>query len=112
MTAQLDQLEARALVHRSPDPHDRRGIQVNLTRGGQKLVDQAVGTYLAGHERLLSALSSAERQQLDTLLRKLLVVLEGSNRETAAQATANGRAPRERTTASPRSAASRRRRRG
>ncbi len=92
MTAQLDQLEQRALVQRSPDPHDRRGIQVTLTRGGQKLVDQAIRTYLAGHERLAGALSSGDRQALDGLLRKLLVVLERSNGETATLTPANGRA--------------------
>jgi DNA-binding MarR family transcriptional regulator len=112
MTAQLDQLEARALVQRSPHPNDRRGIHVTLTRGGQKLVDQAVGTYLAGHERLVSALSSSERQQLDALLRKLLVVLEGSDDDTPARATDNGRAPRETRKASPPSPSSRQRRRG
>jgi len=91
MTAQLDQLEQRSLVQRSPDPHDRRAIQVTLTRAGQKLVDQAVRTYVSGHTRLASALSSSERQALDGLLRKLLVVLEGGNGETATRAPSNGR---------------------
>jgi DNA-binding MarR family transcriptional regulator len=92
MTAQLDQLEQRALVERSPDPHDRRAIQVSLTRAGQKLADQAIRTYVAGHERLVSGLTSTDRQALDGLLRKLLVVLEEGNGETATRASANGRA--------------------
>ena len=93
MTAQLDQLEARALVQRSPHPNDRRAIHVTLTRSGQKLVDGAVETYLAGHEQLVSALSSSERQQLDALLRKLLVVLEGRDRGTTT-GSANSRGER------------------
>lgn len=95
-TAQLDQLEKRLLVQRSPHPKDRRAIQVTLTRGGQKLADQAVGTYLAGHERLVSALLSSERQALDGLLRKVLVVMEQSDGETATRAPGKRRARRRR----------------
>src|ERR1700686_3191948 len=79
MTSQLDQLEERGLVRRSPHPHDRRGIYVTLTRPGQKLVDKAIETYNAGHKRMLAGLSSSERQALDALLRKLLVTLEATN---------------------------------
>jgi DNA-binding MarR family transcriptional regulator len=79
MTSQLDQLEERGLVRRSPHPEDRRAIYVTLTRPGQKLVDKAIETYNAGHKRMLAGLSSNDRQALDTLLRKLLLSLEGSN---------------------------------
>jgi DNA-binding MarR family transcriptional regulator len=79
MTAQLDQLEERSLVRRSPHPEDRRAIHVTLTRTGQKTVDEAISIYLVGHERLLAGLSSGDRQNLDVLLRKLLVSLEASN---------------------------------
>jgi len=79
MTAQLDQLEERGLVRRSPHPEDRRALYVTLTRPGQKLVDRAIETYNAGHKRMLSGLASSERQALDVLLRKLLIALEASN---------------------------------
>jgi DNA-binding MarR family transcriptional regulator len=79
MTAQLDQLEERGLVRRSPHPEDRRALYVTLTRPGQKLVDKAIETYNAGHKRMLSGLASSERQALDVLLRKLLIALEASN---------------------------------
>jgi DNA-binding MarR family transcriptional regulator len=79
MTAQLDQLEARGLVRRSPHPEDRRALYVTLTRPGQKLVDKAIETYNAGHKRMLTGLASSERQALDVLLRKLLITLEASN---------------------------------
>src|SRR5260370_27312268 len=45
MTAQLDQLEERGLVRRSPHPEDRRSIYVTLTRAGQTLLDKAIDTY-------------------------------------------------------------------
>lgn len=79
MTAQLDQLEERGLVRRSPHPDDRRAIYVTLTRPGQKLVDKAIETYNAAHKRMVAALSSSERPALDGLLRKLLVSLEANN---------------------------------
>jgi len=79
MTAQLDELEERGHVRRSPHPEDRRALYVTLTRPGQKLVDKAIETYNAGHKRMLTSLSSSERQALDALLRKLLVSLEASN---------------------------------
>jgi DNA-binding MarR family transcriptional regulator len=84
MTAQLDQLEERGLVRRSPHPEDRRAIYVTLTRPGQKLVDKAMETYNAAHKRMVAALSSSERQTLDGLLRKLLVSLEANNGGKAA----------------------------
>jgi DNA-binding MarR family transcriptional regulator len=92
MTAQLDQLGQRDLVRRSPHPQDRRAITVTLTRAGQQLVDRALGSYNAGHDRMLAALSSSERHALDTLLRKLLLVLEEGNDQVQAPANGNGRA--------------------
>src|SRR4029077_13698432 len=79
MTAQLDQLEDRGILRRSPHPDDRRALYVTLTPSGQRLVDKAIETYNAGHKRMLTPLSSSERQALDALLRKLLVSLEASN---------------------------------
>lgn len=85
MTAQLDQLEERGLVRRSPHPEDRRALYVTLTRPGQKLVDKAIETYNTGHKRMLTGLASTDRQALDVLLRKLLIVLEASNGAAASQ---------------------------
>lgn len=81
MTAQLDQLENRNLVERSPHPDDRRALYVTLTRSGQKLFHETLEPYLAGHERFVSALSVKERQTLTGLLRKLLSSLEPRNGE-------------------------------
>jgi DNA-binding MarR family transcriptional regulator len=85
MTAQLDQLEERGLVRRSAHPKDRRALYVTLTRPGRQLVDKAIEAYNAGHKRMLTALSSSDRQALDALLRKLLISLEASNSDKAAK---------------------------
>jgi DNA-binding MarR family transcriptional regulator len=76
MTKRLDRLAAAGLIERHPDPGDRRGTLVRLTRGGKAAIDAALGTHLAGEEQLLSTLGSADRRALDQLLRRLLTGLE------------------------------------
>ncbi len=76
MTKRLDRLEQAGLVERRPDPADRRGTLVRLTRRGRSAIDRAVDAHVANEERLLSSLSVAERRALDGLLRTLLSDLE------------------------------------
>jgi DNA-binding MarR family transcriptional regulator len=76
LTKRIDRLEQAGLVARRPDPKDRRGTLVRLTRRGKRVVDRALEAHLANEERLLSSLSASDRQALDDLLRKLLVSLE------------------------------------
>jgi DNA-binding MarR family transcriptional regulator len=73
MTNRIDRVEALGLVERLPDPTDRRGTLVALTREGERTVDAAVVAHLANEERLVSALSPTERRTLTQLLRKLLL---------------------------------------
>jgi DNA-binding MarR family transcriptional regulator len=72
MTNRVDRLTARGLVKRLPDPHDRRGVIVRLTRSGRKTVDDAFAGLLARERDLLGELSASDRAQLATLLRQLL----------------------------------------
>ncbi len=78
MTNRLDRLEARGLVRRLPDPHDRRALLVELTEAGRELADRAVEVHLAREEELLAGLSASEREQLSRLTRKLLATLPGA----------------------------------
>ncbi|MER6631983.1 MarR family transcriptional regulator [Streptomyces sp. NPDC000987] len=78
MTGRLDKLERAGLLRRSPDPHDRRGLQVTLTDKGLRLIDEAVGAGLAIQTEALSTLLDAEQaDQLAGLLRKLLAGTPG-----------------------------------
>jgi DNA-binding MarR family transcriptional regulator len=77
MTKRIDRLVEAGLVERRADPHDRRGTLVRLTRRGKRIADAALERHVAGEQRVLSALSQAERRTLDKLLRKLLAGLEG-----------------------------------
>lgn len=76
MTKRLDRLEAGGLIRREPDPDDRRGKLIALTAAGRALVDEVVEAHLANEERLLGGLSAAERRELASLLRTLLLALD------------------------------------
>jgi DNA-binding MarR family transcriptional regulator len=67
MTKRLDRLVEQGLVERRPDPNDRRGTLVRLTRRGKTTIDQALETH---------TLSPAQQRSLDRLLRTLLASLE------------------------------------
>ena len=72
MTPVIDRLERQGLVARRPNPADRRGSLVELTRTGRSKVDAAMERHAAAEQRLVEHLDPAEREQLAGLLRKLL----------------------------------------
>ncbi|MGW1376302.1 MarR family winged helix-turn-helix transcriptional regulator [Streptomyces sp. NPDC002446] len=59
--AVLDDLEARELIHRQPDPGDRRVRLLSLTAEGRRLRDAAQSAIQLGEERLLAQLPAADR---------------------------------------------------
>ena len=83
MTKRLDRLEELGLIHREPDPHDRRGRLIALTDKGRTLIDTAVEGHLDNEERLLAGLSAAKREQLARLLRELLLALDTPDPDSA-----------------------------
>ena len=76
VTSRIDRLERRGLVRRLPDPDDRRGVIVELTDEGEKLVDEAVVAVAESDRQLLARLEPDEVAQLQGLLKKLLAGLE------------------------------------
>jgi DNA-binding MarR family transcriptional regulator len=76
MTKRLDTMERAGLIERRPDPADRRGTLVRLTRAGKRAIDRAVELHVANEDRLLASLEPDEARALDGLLRKLLGGLE------------------------------------
>ncbi len=75
MTNRVDRLEQKGLVQREPNPEDRRGVLVVLTKKGRVLIDQVVPERLKeGHGRV-SVLSKKDRQQLEALLTRFLAAL-------------------------------------
>jgi len=77
MTARLDKLESRGLVHRRTDPADGRAVIVALTERGRDLVGAAVGTLVRSESELLAGLADADRAALADLLRRVLAPLDG-----------------------------------
>jgi DNA-binding MarR family transcriptional regulator len=75
-TKRLDRLEHAGLIKRRPDPDDRRGVLIELTPAGRKVIDAAYPEHMANEDRLLAPLTKSERKQLASLLKKLLAGLE------------------------------------
>jgi DNA-binding MarR family transcriptional regulator len=72
ITKRIDRLERQGLVDRIGGVEDDgRGKLVRLTARGRALVDRLIAVHLANEDRLLSALSPAERRALAGLLAKL-----------------------------------------
>jgi DNA-binding MarR family transcriptional regulator len=76
ITNRLQRLEKTGLIERVADPDDGRGMLVQLTNRGVKLVDKLAALHLENERRMLAGLSDREREQLERLLEKLLVPFE------------------------------------
>lgn len=71
MTNRLDRLEKRGLIQRTIDPNDRRGLRIVLSDEGFALANEMVVSHVETEERMLSALTDVERNNLRTLLTKI-----------------------------------------
>jgi DNA-binding MarR family transcriptional regulator len=77
MTNRVDRLVERGLVERHPDPADRRGVLVRLTREGKAAVDGAFTALIEAEKALLAELPAEEQEELTGLLRRLLAPFNG-----------------------------------
>ena len=82
MTNRLDGLERAGLVERQPDPNDRRGTLIELTKKGKAVLDRALAVHLQGEAQMLAPLSSDEQRCLAGLLKKLLMGMESESEGT------------------------------
>jgi DNA-binding MarR family transcriptional regulator len=76
MTNRLDRLEEAGLVRRFADPDDRRGVLVELTKAGHRAWDLSAGAAAAREALIAAALDQAEKEQLNALLRRLMLAFE------------------------------------
>ena len=74
LSVRLTRLEHDGLIRRVPDPYDTRGVIVELTARGRKLIDRAMAARFEAEEKLLSGLSRTEQRALGGLLRTVDVV--------------------------------------
>jgi DNA-binding MarR family transcriptional regulator len=77
VTKRIGRLEQLGLVERVPDPNDRRGTLVSLTKRGLKLIDTLGERYLEEERTVIAALDTEQRAALAQLLKQLLLELEG-----------------------------------
>ena len=73
MTNRLNRLEQQGLIRRIADPDDKRSSLVSLTPRGQARIEQAQLVHTQTQNALLRNLSEAQRAQLESLLRVLLL---------------------------------------
>lgn len=71
MTHRVDRLVSKDLVDRTPDPDDRRGVQVQLTPKGRTAVDGALDALLSSERELLAGLAAKDRSAVASALRIL-----------------------------------------
>lgn len=67
----LDRMQARGLIDRTPDPNDRRSVQVSLTDQGRTLARQLVPVARRMEQGLKKRLTAADHARLIQLLHKL-----------------------------------------
>ena len=77
MTSRLDALEKEGLVRRLPDPADRRSVFVELTDKGREKHHQGMGIQAEKEALVAEALTDREKEQLNSLLRRVMITLEG-----------------------------------
>ncbi len=76
MTNRLDRLEKAELVRRIPDERDRRSVQIEVTDEGRALYERAVDAQAAKEAIVAEALSVKQQDELNALLRKLMLAFE------------------------------------
>ncbi|UAB88235.1 MarR family transcriptional regulator [Ruegeria sp. SCSIO 43209] len=71
MTNRIDQLVKAGLVERAPNPEDKRGFLIRLTRDGFSKIENAVSDHVETQHRLMNGLSPEQRDNLNGLLKAL-----------------------------------------
>lgn len=79
LTHRLDRLQKAGLIARERSAADGRSVVVGLTDAGAALAEKAFRADMASEAGYLAGLSSQDRAELASLLRKLLVSLEERN---------------------------------
>lgn len=75
MTALLDRLTKLKLIYRSPDEKDGRIKRACLTIKGKEVIDKAIEVRFKDAGESVEVLTKKEKEQLATLLKKLLLEL-------------------------------------
>jgi DNA-binding MarR family transcriptional regulator len=85
ITNRIDGVERKGWVERRPDTADRRVTIVRLTPAGKAVIDKALEMHFREMAKLMERLPRADREELGTLLGKLLTTFESERAETEAE---------------------------
>ena len=93
MTRVADDLAEKGLIRRMPSMEDRRRVDLKLTAAGVRTIERLLPLTWSEYECALGAFTSAERRQLEGLLRRWLQHLGAAPRRPSARSRAKpGRA--------------------
>lgn len=93
MVSIVDELEARELLERRPNPADRRVRELHLTAAGRKVIDQAFAEAVTFERQVTEPLTAAEREQLLDFLARVgsgLGIGEGAHTAMREDGAADG----------------------
>ena len=76
ITNVMDHLEEKGLIRRNADRENRRNVLVELTPEGLEMARESFLAQTDMEKRLLTMLSPEEKEQLRTLLKRILLDLE------------------------------------
>ena len=82
MTNRLDRLEKAGLVRRVPDERDRRAVQIEVTDEGRALYERTVDAQAAKEAIVAEALTVEQQDELNGLLRRLMLAFERREAES------------------------------
>ena len=85
ITNRIDGVERKGWVERRPDTVDRRVTIVRLTPAGKVVIDKALDMHFRELSKLLGGMTRADRDELGTLLGKLLATFENDRAEAEAR---------------------------
>jgi len=71
ITGILHRIESRGWVRRLPDPNDRRAVGLELTDSGREITEEVVKISEELYSDMFGVLSSAEKRQVETILKKV-----------------------------------------
>jgi DNA-binding MarR family transcriptional regulator len=75
-TRAVQRLVDAGLAHRGPDPCDRRGVVIEVTPGGEAILDEIHGRGRETFERLSAGFSPEELHQLGELMTRLVAAID------------------------------------
>lgn len=84
VTNRLDRMEQSGLIRRQPDPDDRRGVVIELTDEGRRAYEAAASTQARREAFFASALTGKQQQELNALLRTLMLAFERAEADAKA----------------------------